>query len=111
MMKRSAVAVVRCTGDDFGKYASITKSSASNTAPTAKKYRARGISGSLRPQNTRTACSTGNGPICSWPWWWQTTKLPLRCGRYQQNGPDLDVAGREQRALRLAGVNVDEADM
>ena len=114
MMERSAVAVVRATGDDFGRKASRAKSSVNNTAPTKKKYRATGISGSLPSAdhadpflnwkgrdlfragaaNDEFTASLRTIPIAlTWMWL------------------ELDATGREQRAFRLGGVNVDEANM
>src|ERR1700732_4170185 len=110
MMERSAVTVVRPTGGDFGAYASTTKSSASSAAPTKRKYRTRGISRSLHPRDRADQWLNREWRDLFLTWRGQATKLPPRCDLYE-NCPDLDVAGREQRALRLAGIDVDEADM
>jgi hypothetical protein len=49
--ERLAAAFVRSSAGNFGKYPSTTNRSVSNAAPTKKKYRAKGISGSLHPRD------------------------------------------------------------
>src|SRR5882724_10821868 len=89
MMERSAVTVVRPTGGDFGAYASTTKSSASSAAPTKRKYRARGISRSLHPRDRADRWLNREWRDLFLTWRGQATKLPPRCGLYE-NCPDLE---------------------